>query len=165
MNIRDIKELFERIKRHYNVFTYDDGKIQEWYRFLKEYTPESIYDSFDKYLLQEHDQPPLITTIIKNAQKTSEPPKEPKYIQCDLCGKLILVGDDWNVFEKHHRRCEKIDFIDRQSKVVHNRGITKEIYYSMSDEELEKNYRPYMNNWVKTHQDIAFRPEEIVKKI
>lgn len=165
MKTKEIITLFERIKKHYNNFGYDDAKVEEWYRFLKDYAPQSVYDSFDTYLLQEHDQPPLITTIIRNASKTDEPGIEPKYTQCDLCGKLILVGEDWDKFETHHRRCEKIDFIDRQSKEIHNTGITKSVYYEMSDDELEKNYRAYMNNWIKTHQDIALNPERIIKKL
>lgn len=159
MNVKDIKNLFERIKRHYNVFTYDDTKVTEWYRFLKDYTPESIYDSFDKYLLQEHDQPPLITAIIRNAQKTSEPQKEPVYIQCDLCGKLILVGEDWEVFERHHRKCSKIDFINTMSLRTRKEPINKQKYYDMTDEELEKAYRPVMDYYLQTPKG------NIVKKL
>ena len=159
MNVKDIKNLFERIKRHYNVFTYDDAKVTEWYRFLKDYTPESIYDSFDKYLLQEHDQPPLITTLIRNAQKTSEPPAEPVYIQCDLCGELILVGDDWEVFEKHHRKCSKIDFINTMSLKTRKEPINKQKYYDMTEEELERAYRQVMDYYLQTPKG------NIVKKL
>lgn len=165
MKTKEIVALFERIKKHYNNFGYDDAKVAEWYRFLKDYTADSILDSFDKYLLQEHENPPLITTITKYATKTEEPVQAPKYIQCELCGEFVLVGDDWDVYEKHHRKCEKIDFIDRQSKEIHGKGITKSIYYAMDDDELEKNYRPYMNNWVNTHKDIAYNPEALFKKI
>lgn len=159
MNVKDIKNLFERIKKHYNNFGYDDAKVTEWYRFLKDYTPESIYDSFDKYLLQEHDQPPLITALIRNAQKTNEPVAEPVYIQCELCGELILVGEDWNVFEKHHRKCAKIDFINTMSLRTKKKPINKQEYYNMTDEELEKAYRPIMDYYLKTPKG------NIVKKL
>lgn len=165
MKTKEIITLFERIKKHYNNFGYDDAKVAEWYRFLKDYTSESILDSFDNYLLQGHEQPPLVTTITRYATKTDEPVEEPKYTQCDICGELILVGDDWDEFEKHHRKCSKIDFINRQSKEIHGKEITKSIYYNMSDDELEKNYRQYMNNWVKTHQDIAHKPADLLKRI
>jgi len=159
MKTKDIMLLFERIKKHYNNFGYDDAKVAEWFRFLKDYTPESIYDSFDKYLLQEHDQPPLITTLIRNAQKISEPVAEPVYIQCELCGKLILVGDDWNVFEKHHRRCSKIDFINNISLKTRKEPIDKQKYYAMSEEELERAYRPVMDYYLQTPK------ENIIKKL
>lgn len=156
MKTKDIVTLFERIKKHYNNFGYDDAKVAEWYRFLKDYTPESILDSFDKYLQQEYDQPPLITTLIRNATKTTEPPRDPKYIQCELCGEAILVGDDWEVFEKHHRKCQKIDFIDLMSMRYKQEHIEKVIYYEMSDEELEKRYRKVMDYYLKQPKKEIF---------
>lgn len=165
MNAKEIKELFEKIKRHYNVFTYDDGKIQEWHRFLKDYRKEDILENFDRYLLEQHEQPPMVVSLNRGLHK-EEQEEQLHYIQCDLCGEKILVGNsNWEDFEKHHRKCEKIDFIDRQCKAIHGKGITKETYRAMSDEELEKNYRQYMNNWVKTHQDIAMQPEKVFKTI
>lgn len=157
MTRNEFNILFKNIQNEYSNF---DGDYDEWYGVLIEYSYEDIKKALNS---RNKNTPPIHTHLIKGLKP--EEVTEPKYIQCDLCGKLILVGKDWDVFEKHHRRCEKIDFIDRQSKKIHNTGITKEIYYAMSDEELEKNYRAYMNNWVNTHPDIAFKPEGIVKKI
>lgn len=153
----EFNKVFNYIRNEYSDF---EGDYDEWYGILSEYAYEDI---LKKVKERRTSTAPIHTHLIKGLKK--EEVVEPKYIECDLCGELILVGRDWDVFEKHHRRCEKIDFIDRQSKKIHNAGITKSVYYGMTDEELEKNYRAYMNNWIKTHQDIAFNPEGIVKKI
>ena len=42
MNTREIRELFEKIKMYYNVFTFNDEKIKEWYRILKDYDANDV---------------------------------------------------------------------------------------------------------------------------
>lgn len=155
MNPKNIKELFERIKRHYPMFTYDDEKLKEWHRFLKEYDANDILNSFDRYLLEQHEQQPLMTQLTRGLSKIETEEEKLVYLQCDLCKEKILVGNDFNVFEKHHRRCSKIDFIDRQAKELKGEGIDKQHFYEMSDDELDSKYRKWMDNWSKTHSNIA----------
>ena len=85
MNIREVKELFERIKRHYNVFTYDDGKIQEWYKFLKDYSSEDVNKRFDEYLSYGYDQPPYCMSLTKNIEKIKRNNEDDSWItECDI---------------------------------------------------------------------------------
>ena len=51
--IAEIKELFDRIKLHYNVFTFDSNKLSEWHRFLKEYSKDDVNKRLDEYLKEE----------------------------------------------------------------------------------------------------------------
>lgn len=153
MKANEIGTLFERIKKHFNTFGYDDGKVAEWHKFLKEYKAEDINNNFDKYILEYHDRPPLMTELIRNANKETELEEKPVVLQCEYCKEkeLVYSTNDW--LEKH-RICQKIDFIDRQSKKIRGVGINKLKYYQMSSYELEKNYRKVMDNWLSTSKEI-----------
>lgn len=155
MKAKDIKDLFERIKRQYNTFGYDDLKVQEWYKFLKDYSTEDVNDNFDKYILEYHDRPPLMNELFKNLHKTTEEAEEKLlWVKCDLCGESILVGNDWGEFNKHYRRCQKIDFIDRQAKEKRGEGIDKEHFRSLNDNELDEKYRKWMDGWEQKNKDL-----------
>lgn len=157
MKVTDIKVLLERIKKHYNNFGYDDMKAQEWHRFLKGYTKESVFNNLDKFILEYYDRPPIVGELIKGATKEFEEERPPVYIQCDLCKEKILIGtDEWDVFETHHRRCSKIDFINREAKRIKGEGIDFNFYRTMSDDELDGRYRKIMNNWKEEHKDLCF---------
>ena len=156
MKVTDIKILLERIKKHYNNFGFDESKVSEWQRFLKEYKNESVLKNFDNYVLEGNERPPLVSELIKNAEKEYQEERKLVYIQCDLCGEKILVGDEWDVFENHHRRCSKIDFIDRESRRIRGEGIDYNFYKYMSEDDLNQRYRKIMDNWKEEHKDICF---------
>ena len=161
MNDREIIALFERIKRHFNNFGYDSDKVSEWKRFLKDYDKREVENNLDKFITEGHDRPPLIFELTRNLFKTTAPETKPYYIQCEYCGEKILTEDDWGVYELHHRRCQKIDFINRQRKEIEGKEIDYAKYRAMSDEELNKRYRRIMDNWVETHPDIAITPDTL----
>jgi hypothetical protein len=68
----------------------------------------------------------MITSLTRGISKIEAEEEQLVYLQCDLCKEKILVGNDFDVFEKHHRRCSKIDFIDRQAKELKGEGIDKQ---------------------------------------
>lgn len=81
-------------------------------------------------------------------------------IQCDLC-KEAIPFTTWDDFDKHYRRCQKIDFIDRQAKELKGAGIDKEFYYNMGTEELDNRYRKIMDNWKQRNPNFM----SILKKL
>lgn len=165
MKQNDIITLFERIKSHYNVFVYNDEKVKEWHRFLKDFNNSEVLDNLDKFILEYHDRPPLIYELTRGLEKIEKEPEKYVYIQCEYCKERILVGDDDTPFEKHHRRCSKIDFMDRQSKEIRGYGVDKAHLRELSDEELDTKYNKIMNNWVEEHQDIALTPDILLSKM
>lgn len=162
MKQNDVITLFERIKNHYNIFVYDDNKVKEWHRFLKDFNNSEVLDNLDKYILEYHDRPPLVFELTRGLEKNTTPEVKEQCIQCDLCKQLVYCYD-WSEFDKHYRKCQKIDFIDRQSKAIRGYGITKAIYYNKSDEELDRDYRKVMDNWVEEHPNEAVTPEKFGK--
>ena len=77
------------------------------------------------------------------------------YMKCDICGELIHYTT-WEAFDKHYRKCQKIDFINWQSKQIRGEEINKAKYYAMSEEELEKAYRPIMDYCMKQNSSVSF---------
>lgn len=148
MNAREIKDLFDRIKSHYTMFTYDDKKIQEWYRFLKDYDNDEVNEQFNKYLTNSYDNPPQVHHLIKNLSKKNE--EDDIWItECDICKQRFkIVNNDMYEYEKHHRKCSKIDFIDRMSMRYKKKHIASVVYYEMSDEELDNAYREIMDYYM-----------------
>ena len=152
MSVKEIRELFERIKRHYNMFTFDDEKVKEWYRFLKDYSSEDVNRRLDEYLKCEYDQPPLCMSLIKNIEKQNIG-KTSWVTECDICKQRITIyDDDFEEYEKHHRRCSKIDFIDRMNKKYKLQGETIVKYYQMSDQNLDIEYHQTLEYYRK-HKD------------
>lgn len=75
-------------------------------------------------------------------------------VKCEYCGESIKYLN-WETYDKHWRRCSKIDFINRQAKELKGEGIDYSIYRSMSDEELNQRYRKIMDYYQTTHKDIT----------
>lgn len=152
----------DKIKSIYNTFTMDEQKMNEWYHFLKDYNASDVFKNYEEYVTN-NEQPPIIHSLIRGLSKISKQGAAEKYVkmQCDICRELILVGpDDWDIFETHHRKCSKIDFIDRQSQKLRGEPIDKAKYYALSDEELDSIYRKVMDMYLKTRDNASF-----IKKI
>ena len=153
MKTNEIIQLFERIKMHYNMFTYNDEKVKEWHKFLKDYSGEDVNRRLDEYLTYEYDSPPLCMSLIKNIEKQNVG-KTSWVTCCDICKERITIyDDDMEEYEKHHRRCSKIDFIDRMVYKYNKQHIASVKYYQMSDEELEENYQKTLAYYRKHRGD------------
>jgi len=161
MNKMEIARLFERIKKHYNTFGYDDAKIEEWHRFLQYYNNEDILNSFDKFLAIGYDRPPYLVELTKNLNKI-ETTNASKRLQCEFCKEWVEYNT-MDEFDRHWRRCDKIDFINKQRLEIEGIEIDYEKYRKMSNEELDRRYRKIMDNWKETHPDIAISPGDANK--
>lgn len=75
-------------------------------------------------------------------------------VKCEFCGKPIPYLN-WETYDKHWRKCSKIDFINRQAKELKGEEIDYSLYRSMSDEELDKRYRKIMDYFQTTHKDLT----------
>lgn len=145
MNKIEISDLFERINNHYNTFTRSEEKIEEWYRFLKDYDVKDVNRAFDEYLSYGYDNAPLVYSLTKNISKVKEVEDDDWITCCDLCKeKIVIHNNDMSNFDKHYRRCQKIDFIDRMSKRFRGQGVSMVKYYEMNDSKLDNAYNKIM---------------------
>lgn len=165
MTYEQVGNLFERIKHNYNTFTYNSEKLKEWYKVLKNFDNEEINNNFDKYI-ENNEQAPIIFSLIRGLQK-KELNQEDKtdYMKCEYCGKMMMiVNKNIDEFLEHERKCQKIDFINRIVKQYKNVTINKVVYYNMTDDELENNYRKvmtfYLSNKDKSNNSFIKRIEE-----
>lgn len=154
MKTDEIIKLFDRIKMHYTMFTYNDEKVKEWHRFLKDYSSEDINKRLDEYLSYEYENAPLCMSLIKGIEKIKKSDEDDSWVtECDICKeKIRIYGNDMSEFDKHYRKCQKIDFIDRIVFRYKGQHIASVKYYQMNDEELEENYQRTMKYYME-HRD------------
>lgn len=145
---KEYDTLLKKIKDIYPSFSVDE---EEWWEIFSKYSYKEVCENLQEY---DEEKPPLYMNLTRGLKE--EVKRKPVYIQCDICKEKILVGDDWNVFETHHRRCSKIDFIDRESKRIRGEGIDYSFYKFMSDDDLDQRYRKIMDNWKEQHKEICF---------
>lgn len=144
---REYDTLLKKIQSIYPTFSVDE---EEWWNIFNKYSYKEVCENLENY---DEDRPPLYMNLVKGLKE--EVKRKPAYIQCDICKEKILVADDWDVFEEHHRRCSKIDFIDRECKRIKGEGIDYSFYKFMSEDDLNQRYRKIMDNWKKGHKDIC----------
>lgn len=147
-------KIFNSIRNEYSDF---EGDYDEWYRVLGEYSYEDIMKAFNEHK-QSKSAPPLWKQLIKGLKK--EEKIEDWITECDICKKRITIhNNDMTDYETHRRRCSKIDFINDMSLRIKHEPINKQKYYAMSEEELERAYRPVMEYYRKTPR------KDVIKKI
>lgn len=153
MTRNEFNILFKTIQNDYSNFT---GDYDEWYGVLIDYSYSDIINALNKRI--NKDVPPVHLNLIKGLKK--EEKIDDWLTKCDLCGEVFTIhNNDMTDYEKHHRKCSKIDFINDMSLRIKHEPINKEKYYSMTDEELEKAYRPVMDYYLQT------RKGEVLKKL
>lgn len=154
MKTDEIIKLFDRIKMHYTMFTYNDEKVKEWHKFLKDYSNEDVNRRLDEYLSYGYEQPPFCMALTKGIEKIKKSDEDDSWVtECDICKeKIRIYGNDMSEFDKHYRKCQKIDFIDRIVFRYKGQHIAIVKYYQMSDEELEDNYQRTMK-YYREHRD------------
>lgn len=141
--------LYTKLETEYKDFK---GNYDEWLDVVGEYSYKDILNK-----IQKSNKTPIHINIIKGLNK--EERVEDWITECDLCKKKFLIkNNDLQELEQHRRKCSKIDFIDLMSRKLKGTGITYSKYYNMTDEELEKAYRPVMQYYEQ-------QPKAVLKKL
>lgn len=139
MTKKELLELTKAIRGIYPSFKgYDD---------LSNFKYEEVYRNFQ---LHSGLEEPTYEELIEGLRYEDE---KDIWMQCDLCKEKIYYTT-WEEFDKHHRKCEKIDFIDRQAKELKGEGINKEHFRMLPDNELEEKYRKWMDNYLRNNKEF-----------
>ena len=142
MTREDFNKIYNKVRNEYSDF---NGDYNEWYDVLSEYPYEDILKRLEE---RRSSTTPIHTHLIKNLKK--EEKIEDWITECDYCKTRITIqNNDMTEFDKHYRKCQKIDFIDRMSQRYRGQGISSVVYYQMSDEQLDKNYQQIMEYYRK----------------
>ena len=139
MTIEDTKEFMKRIKQHYQEFSVDNYKIDEWYRELKNYDLEDLDRKLEDHLKSEQwgQSIPKLYFLTKYLM-TSEEKKSTKtfLVSCPNCQKVI----NYNNWDKHIERCNSVEYLNKQSIRFFGKEIDRDKYMTMSDENFEEKY-------------------------
>ena len=148
MTVNEFDVLMKHIKSIYNNFEVDED---EWFRILQKYSYKEVKDKVDMRL---SSTPPTWNTLIKGLKEEAVDPGV--WMKCEYCKKMELVFDT-DLWIKAHRKCQQIDFIDRQNKAITGKGITKTLYYEMGEDEFNENYRKVMNYYLEHQQPLVLK--------
>lgn len=148
MTVNEFETLMKHIKGIYPTFDVDED---EWYRVLQKYTYKDVKEKVDTRM---SSNAPTWNTLIKGLKEEVQDPGV--LMKCEYCHKLERVFDT-DVWIKAHRKCQQIDFIDRQSKKLTGKGITKTLYYEMGEDEFEQNYRKVMNYYLEHKEPLVMK--------
>lgn len=141
MTKEQTKNLFRRIKAHYQEFSIDDFKLDEWYKELKLYDYEDVTSRFELHLNSE-EYGPLQPKLwyLKKGLKTIDEKKESKVFKnpviCQICNRPV----DLRNYDIHYSKCSAIDYMIRETKRIFKKDITREQLEKMTDDEFRNKY-------------------------
>ena len=139
MNLKQTKELIEKIDIHYNTeHSKNDNFVKEWYKELKKYDVEDVNRRLEEHLKSEFsNSSPKLYYLTKGLFTPEQKIQMTNiYTNCQLCGKEVNVKD----YDEHYEKCSHIDFIKTNVKKYLNQEINIEEYWNMSDDEIIKRW-------------------------
>ena len=143
MTIQETNKIMLRIKEHYQEFVIDEGKIDEWHIFLKDYTYADVSKKLDEHLSSEQygQYIPKVAFLVKYLTKEEDKNKVEDFkIQCRLCEKYIKNSE----YQEHFKRCSSINYMNDQrykyfGKKFDDNAIKQ--LWNMEEETFRKKYR------------------------
>lgn len=152
MTREEFNKIFTYVRNEYSDF---EGDYDEWYGVLGEYAYQDILKKIQE---RRSSTAPIHTHLIKGLKPEE---KIADWItECDFCKQRFTIhNNDFTEYEKHRRKCSKIDFINDMSLRFRKEPVNKSKYYAMSDEELEQDYRKIMNFYLSAPK------EDVIKKL
>lgn len=146
----EFNKFYRKLESTYSSF---NGTEDEWWDVVKKYTYKDIIEKLNEHI-ETKKSTPIHINLVKGLKEEIQ--DSGVWLKCEYCKKLELVFDteEWL---KAHRRCQQIDFIDRQSKKITGQGITKTLYYEMGEVEFETNYRKVMNYYLEHKEPLVMK--------
>ena len=141
MTKEETKGLFRRIKAHYQEFSIDEFKLDEWYKELKQYSYEDITSRFELHLSsEEYGQLPPKLWFLKKNLRTIDEKKEAAHFKhpviCQICGKPI----DLRIYDNHFNKCSAINYMQRELQRIYNKQVSREQLENMSEDQFQAKY-------------------------
>lgn len=152
MTIKETRDFMERIKQHYQEFTIDNYKIDEWFKELKDYNYDDVNKKLEEHLRSENygSVIPKVYFLTKHLTKEKDKGKvEELIVRCSICGKIIKYKD----FQEHMDRCNSVEFINLKSKKLFGKEIDKDRYRTMDNEEFDKIYNKLLEKILQTSKN------------
>ncbi len=144
MSESEVSNLLDRVKLHYQHLSLSDELLEEWFRVLKKYNSDEVFNNLDKYLMIEknRDRIPnpfdLTDGLITENQK--EKLKNDYLIDCNLCHKTMLLSE-YN--STHYKKCLLIKALIRKL-AKEGTKVTYQDLDNYSYERLDKLYDKYL---------------------
>lgn len=139
----ETKNIFNRIKAHYDNFTYDTFKLDEWHEILKEYDYEDVNEKITSHVQNEAygSNIPKLNYLISGLYKSKEKGTIRQYIvSCPRCGRSINTEK----LDKHTYRCNSVYYIADKAKKIYGKEVNMQKLYEMEQEEFDTLYNHFI---------------------
>lgn len=135
------KNLLRRIKSHYQEFSIDDFKVNDWHKELKDYDYEEVTERFELHLNSEdYGQAIPKLWFLKKGLRTFDEKKESKIYKnpviCQICGRPV----DLRIYESHYNKCSAINYMQREIKRIYGKDVPREQLENMSEDQFRNKY-------------------------
>lgn len=144
MERKDVQILMKRIKNNYNEFIIDDYSISEWYKELKDYSLEDVMNKLEQHFRSEQygNHPPKVYFLTKYLTKEKDKIKSKTsgiVVRCQICNDVIPYDE----YDGHYGRCLSIEYLEKNNMKYFGKGIDKEKYKKMSEQEFQMKYNKF----------------------
>ena len=139
MTREETKQIMTKIKNIKQEFSFDASKIDDWTSVLKNYDFEDVFNKVEDYYRIESNQDKIVNPyyLTKYLMTTADKKSIKEYLViCPNCQTQLSSKN----FDKHIKRCNSVEYLNKQSKRFFGKEIDREKYMTMSEEEFEEKY-------------------------
>lgn len=154
MTREEVKQFMRRIKHHYQEFTVDEFRINEWNKALAKYDFDDVNNKLDEHLTNEEygNQIPKVYFLTKFLRTIEQKEKAKSMVsstRCFLCGEEMMTDK----FDKHYERCSSVNYFIKKYKEIYDKVLERDKLMSMSDEAFNNNYEKLLKVILRTSDD------------
>lgn len=144
MELKDVKIILKRVKTNYPSFINDTFTQSEWYKELKDYSLEDVMKKLEQHFRSEQygNQPPKVYFLTKFLTKEKDKIKSKTsgiMVRCQICNDIVSYDE----YDNHYGRCLSIEYLEKNNMKYFGKGIDKEKYKKMSEQEFQMKYNKF----------------------
>lgn len=164
MTKEQTKNLFRRIKSHYQEFAIDDFKVDEWYKELKDYDYEDITRRFELYLNSE-DYGQVLPKLwfLKKNLLTIDEKKESKVYKCSVICQICGEEIPFRGYDIHYAKCSAINYMQTQIKKIYGKDTPRKVLERLTNEEFNVKYNTLLS--IVQNQTIDSFQKKLIEEI
>lgn len=135
MTLDEVKNFMRHISSYYKLGL-EKWRIEEWYKTLKNYKKEDLYERFESHKNSTATEAPKLLLLIEGLEKIPESAKELICV-CHFCGSQIATERCLTSIKQHEDRCRSIQYLKKIYRKYFNREIRDiEKLYEMDNQEF-----------------------------
>lgn len=145
MKSKEVRELLDNVKYHYQTFVMNDKIFETWYEVCKDYDFEEVMEKLVDHITgEDYKEIPKVYQLVKHLNTTEEKTIKAKaeiQVCCNLCKKWMDVKE----YERHYGRCLDIEYLIGQSEKV-GKSMSRIELSKLPQTQIQALYEKYKPN-------------------